>query len=401
MRRISALNIDEFLIGMVLFSLPISIRINSVITIIAATYFLIKMVKNRAFKYLLVFYVSISFFLAQFISYVISNDHQKAEVKLVLYSTFLLFPIMFSYLSFKKIKLNEGRVFKYLFYGVVVILIYGIMRFLYDIIFLSERYDYGRAVALLLKYIPHHAYMSMLILISIYATIMDRLERNRNGREIFIVPILYLFLILLSSRMAILTGVVILPMFLFFKIRKKGYKKKFIWTGLFALVILIAIGFTNDFVRDKILYSYYEIMDIATKDKPFFGVSFRQKVWGTAYTLITESPLWGYGIGDIQEILNTNYSDKEVVGLNAHNQYLQLALHHGVFIFLILIILLAKVIKKCLDNKRNLILFSWTVILFFCLTESILNRQWGVVLFAFVLNYSIYLNKIALKNQKI
>ncbi len=141
-------------------------------------------------------------------------------------------------------------------------------------------------------------------------------------------------------------------------------------------------------------------MGITTDEKPFFGVSFRQKVWGTAYTLITESPILGYGIGDIQEVLNISYTDKEVVGLNAHNQYLQLLLHHGIIIFLGLMILLFKTIKKCLNHRQNLLVFSWTVLLFFCLTESILNRQWGVVLFAFVLNYTIYSNIIALKESK-
>ena len=394
MKQINLQNIkvSELLIGLILFSLPISIGINSFILIIVTMFFLWKIIKGKIYRELPLYTISFVFFLAQSISYTLSINKQEAGTKLLLYASFVLFPICFSYLTNKKIKLNQNTVFEFLLYGTVIILLYGSTSFLYDVIFLSERYDYGRAVALLLKYIPHHVYMSMFILISIFTTLVNRIENGENKKSVYILPILYLFLILLSSRMAIFLGVIILPLFLFKKMKEKKIQKKYIIYGGVLMSILTIIAFSNNFVRDKIVYTYYDLLNITTKEKPFFGVSFRQQVWGSVLDLISQSPLLGYGIGDIQNLLNNSYTKKELIGLNAHNQYFQFILHHGVIIFFTLLLLVFKLIKKCLLNKNSVLLFSWVVLLSFGLTESILNRQCGIILFAFTVNYSIYSN---------
>lgn len=397
---ISSFKKEEVLIGAILFSLPITFGLNSIIIVFTTLFFLYKTIKKGNFKALIIYYASFSFFTAQFISYLLSNNRQEAAVKLLLYSSFLLFPISFAYLSANKIKLNEKTIFKYLFYGTLMILIYGSFRFLYDVIFLDERYDYGRAVALLLKYIPHHIYMSMFILISIYAIFLGKIENNDNKKSVYVLPLLYLFLILLGSRMAILLGLIILPIFLLKKLNGKENQKKIIILGSFLMLIFITIGFSNDFVRDKMLHSYYDVFNIATKEKPFSGISFRQKIWRAAVNLISQSPFWGYGIGDVQEALNNTYKSTDVKGLNAHNQYFQFILNYGLVICLMLFFFTFKVVKQCILNKQSILFFSWLILLFFCLTESILNRQWGVVLFAFILNFSIYSQNKSLRTNE-
>ena len=386
----NSFNIEETLIGVILFSLPISYGLNSLAIAVATIFFLYGTIKKRNFKNLIIYYTSFIFFLAQFVSYIFSDNKVEAGVKLTLYLPFLLIPISFSYLSINKITLNTNKIFKYLFYGTLLILVYGSLRFLYDVIFVGERYDYGRAVALLLKYIPHHVYMSMFILISIYAILVGQIDFGKNKKSIFITPFLYLFLILLGSRMAILLGVFVLPIFLFKRLKgKKEYKKFVLFGGVFSLIILI-VGLSNDFVLDKIIYSYYDLLNIPTKEKPFLGVSYRQQVWYTVVDLIYQSPFWGYGIGDVQEVLNNSYEINDIKGLNAHNQYFQFILNYGIFISLALFFLTFRVIKQCIINKQSILFFSWLILLFFCLSESILNRQWGVVLFALILNFSIY-----------
>ncbi len=394
----NSFKLEEFLIGIILLSLPIHSGINSIVIIVTTLFFLYKKISKGSFNSLVFYSTSFIFFLAQLISYLISTNKQEAGVKLLLFASFLLFPMCFSYLSNKKIKLDENKIFKFLFYGVIVILVYGSIRFLFDILLLNERYDYGRGVALLLRYIPHHIYMSMFILISIYTIFVGRIESGENRKSIYMLPVLYLFLILLSSRMAILLGVVVLPLFLFKKLKsKKGNKKIVLFGSLFALIILI-VGFSNDFVRDKIIYSYYDLMNITTNEKPFFGISFRQQIWSNVFDLIYQYPFWGYGVGDTQEILNGSFKNKALIGLNAHNQYFQLILHHGIIIFSTLCSFTIVVIKQCIINKKSILLFSWLILFFFSFTESILNRQWGVVLFAFILNYSIYSNNLKYNN---
>jgi O-antigen ligase len=141
------------------------------------------------------------------------------------------------------------------------------------------------------------------------------------------------------------------------------------------------------------------LLNISTTEKPFFGVSFRLQIWYSILDLIYQSPLTGYGIGDITELLNIRYNKNELQGLNAHNQYLQFILHHGIIIFLFLFLFVYKLIKQCVLNKNSVLLFSWIVLLSFSFTESILNRQWGVILFAFIVNYSIYSNNLSSENN--
>ena len=398
-KYINSLKFEEILLGTILFSLPISLGVNSFVVIISAGFFLYKTITRGNFSGLFFYIASFSFFLAQFISYLSSNNKHEAGTKLLLYASFVLFPICFSYLTTRKIKLNQNAVFKSLFYGVIIILIYGSIRFSYDILFHNVRYDYGRAVALLVKYIPHHTYFSMFILISIFSVFSGRIENSKNRKSVFILPILYLFLILLGSRMAIILGIIILPLFLFNKMKKQNNKMKaLILLGLF-MSIIIFIGFSNNYVRDKIIYTYYDLLNISTTEKPFFGVSFRLQIWYSILDLIYQSPFTGYGIGDITELLNIRYNKNELQGLNAHNQYLQFILHHGIIIFLFLFLFVYKLIKQCVLNKNSVLLFSWIVLLSFSFTESILNRQWGVILFAFIVNYSIYSNNLSSENN--
>ena len=175
--------IDEIFIGLVLFSLPINISFNSFIVTAISAFFLYKSITQTTFKSLIIYTPSFVFFGVQLFSYIISDNKQEAGIKLLLFSSFVLFPICFSYLTHKKIKLNQNNVFKFLLYGTLIILLYGFIRFFYDIIFLNVRYDYGRAVALILKYIPHHVYMSMFILISIFIILNDSIEKSKIKNE--------------------------------------------------------------------------------------------------------------------------------------------------------------------------------------------------------------------------
>ena len=254
---LNSFKLEEVLLGAILFSLSITINTNSFVVIIITTFFLYKTIIKGNFKGLTLYITSFAFFLAQFISFILSNNKQEAGTKLLLYASFVLFPICFSYPTSKKIQLNQNTVFKFLLYGVLTILTYGSIRFLYDIIFLDARYDYGRAVALLVKYIPHHIYMSMFILISIFATLAGRIEDGANKKSVYILPILYLFLILLGSRMAILLGIIILPLFLFKKMKVQLNILRFIGVALvFGLINLFDERHLLDSFKDPGLYYF-------------------------------------------------------------------------------------------------------------------------------------------------
>ncbi|WP_170309899.1 O-antigen ligase family protein [Seonamhaeicola maritimus] len=201
----------------------------------------------------------------------------------------------------------------------------------------------------------------------------------------------------LGSRLGVLIAILLLP-YLLYRELKKRYSKNII-KRVFVLFLMITIlGFFNKFTREKVLFTFYEIVDISTVDKftnkkPFDGVGFRAAIWKSSVQAIKESPFFGYGIGDAQYVLNSKYSNNstyDVIGMNSHNQYLQFMVYYGVILFLIIMASLFYIIKRIIKIKDLFLFYVWFVLLSFCFTESILNRQWGVVLFAFCLNISIY-----------
>ena len=400
--NIKKYDLKEFFLGLVLLTLPISMKLNSVAIILAVVYFFVQSLREKSLGNLKYYTLSIAFFAAQLISFFISDDGKQAESKLVLYLSFLLFPIIFSNAQINA-KFQNFKLIRWLFYGTVIVLLYATAMFLHDVIVLDERYDYGRASKLFLKYAPHHVYLSMFIIISIFGVLNAAITNKKYRYFLFFIPFFYLALILLSSRMAILIAVLVLPLVTYFILRKKMNKKltNRIILGFFTL--LIVLGFTNDFARDKILHTYYELANIATKENPFVGISFRQNIWTSAIELIKESPWIGYGVGDTQSILDAYYEQQgfeKLLRFNAHNQYLQWALHHGIIITVLLLLFVFNAIRKLIQNKAYFLVFCWFILFTFSLTESILNRQWGVVLFAFVLNFTLYTIPYFSKHKK-
>ena len=86
----------------------------------------------------------------------------------------------------------------------------------------------------------------------------------------------------------------------------------------------------------------------------------------------------------------------EVKGYNAHNQFLQFVLQYGFLLSILILILIARILTLLVKKKEELLLSFWIVLLMFCLSESILNRQWGVVFFPYF--YAFLVIKFILKN---
>jgi len=385
-------NLDKLFRGIILFTLPFPNFFNSAIIIISVAYFIYRGFVEKTLNNLKYFWLSFIVFFFQFLSFCNSTNYESASNKLILFIPFLVFPFLFIP-SIKKKKLDNYILFSFLLYGVMIILLYGTVMFLYDVIFLNVRYDYGRGVALFLKYAPHHVYLSMLILISVFLTVKGIAKRKLKEINFVFIPILFLFLFLLGSRMAMFIAVFILPLLLFNVLKVRYNTKKMGLIVLLSFILLSSIGFANKFSREKIIFTYFELAKIATDRRPFNGISYREQIWESSFAAIKESPFFGYGVGDVQYKLNSKYSMNSfynVIGMNSHNQYFQFLLSYGIIFSSILFFLILRLVYFHFKRKENEMFFVWLIIFLFSFTESILNRHLGVILFAFILNISIY-----------
>lgn len=202
--------------------------------------------------------------------------------------------------------------------------------------------------------------------------------------------ILGLLILLSASRWQILICAINFILFILFFEDLKPLKK-ILGITLFALSILI-VSLINPVTKTRLTeaFSYKE----AFYKSDFGNTSLRLKKWNNAIESISASPIFGYGVGDGQNVLMNQYKkDKFYLGyynkFNSHNQYLDTLLYVGLIGFILLCLILFYA-YKCAVHKLYLFMITNIFMIGF-LTESILNRQWGVIAFPFLLIiFSIY-----------
>lgn len=112
----------------------------------------------------------------------------------------------------------------------------------------------------------------------------------------------------------------------------------------------------------------------------------RVAIWWGAWEAIKAAPFWGYGIGDAQAALNKRYQelgfDKALQHRhNAHNQFLEVLLQAGLLGLFLLVALFGAYLIPAFRQADLLALACLSFFLLCLLTESMLERAWGVILF--------------------
>lgn len=215
------------------------------------------------------------------------------------------------------------------------------------------------------------------------------LSKSKKVLIAFIVLFFAIIIALLSSKMGIIT--LILLVFLYFIFYIIQHKK--IIFGLAGIGILILLFFTMLKFVPEIKGRIYGLVSVVSdknsitnSDSESTGV--RILVWGATKDVIKEHFWTGAGTGDVKAVLMEKYKQKGLTGayehqLNSHNQYLQTFATLGIFGFLILLanffIPIYIGIKR---NKKMYLIFLMIIMLNF-LSESMLERQAGVMFYAF------------------
>lgn len=117
----------------------------------------------------------------------------------------------------------------------------------------------------------------------------------------------------------------------------------------------------------------------------------RGSIWPCSIELIKENPLFGVGTGDGIDELEKCYKRNDYTSLlywegvrfNAHNQFLETTIELGIVGLLFLVALFFVCLRNALSNENRLFLLFILIFAVCCLTESFLERQKGIVFFAF------------------
>ena len=178
---------------------------------------------------------------------------------------------------------------------------------------------------------------------------------------------------------------------------KTNFRKSYKVAALSLIAFLVmAIGM----VTPKLRQQWNEIKTISKQQmiqldqdsslgRSWGGGVLRLAIWQCAIDVIAEHPLAGVGTGDSQQALQDSYEKRKFYfasrynKYNAHNQYIQQMVTHGVAGLLLLLACIGTGLYYSLKSGNELALFFWVSFAIACCTESMLEINKGIVWFSF------------------
>lgn len=397
------INLEYWLWALVWFTLPISIRLNSIAIALVAVAVLVNFFKKPfviSKDYLIPFFFALLFFLTQLIGVrgSMSSLTTWKEVEQLL--PLIIFPVLFMTSRTNNDEFSQASL-KAL---VSAIIICGIIMIGESALVFFKTQDVSVFTyhQLCEPFSSGAIFFSFFIVISLLRMDIIIDSFTTSFQKYAIVIFLLLLLFLLASKMILLPGLVLLAV----KYRRNLFtflpKNKLVVPILFILFLLLLVPVLQRF--KDILNPRIDIVmnDKFNYDSPLNGLNLRiiQARFGIEILNDNEAWLFGVGIDKAQELLNDKYVnyglhtgynddfDKGYLDYNFHNQYIETAVRSGLlglFSLLAMVFLLIIIIIK-----RQTFVLGWELILLllFFITESVLERQIGIVYFCLI--YSSY-----------
>ena len=244
------------------------------------------------------------------------------------------------------------------------------------------------------NYFLHPSYFAMylifaqLIIIVFYPKWLAHLS-YLNIKIAFMSFLILVSIFLCSSKMGLISSLILVPIALFTVLYIKGYKKIILGLGLFFLFGIFAAYKLAPQPFERIKVAFKVTSSVSTIDKTDAeSTAVRILIWKESIKLIKQNIWFGSTAGDANNKLIESYEKEGLTGalikkLNAHNQFLQTFIGTGIIGFMLLLIMtLGSLIYGFIKKNYMLCLFSILIILNF-LVESMLQAQAGFILFIF------------------
>lgn len=223
-------------------------------------------------------------------------------------------------------------------------------------------------------------------------------SKKING---IILSIFILTILCLTSRSGWLVLLLISMLFFILALKHKRISiKQSLFVGI-SIILLTIIGLTQPKVNLRFQEMINHSLFASSQSNYPSSTSTRKKAWEAAISSIKEKPLLGYGTGHgnaklIEYYKSKNYNNAAEKKINAHNEYLQFSLDHGIIAGLILIFLTVIMSLKTYKTIPLMAIFLAICSVNF-LTESIIEKSSGVIFFGYfnTLFYFILIDHIS------
>ena len=385
-----------FLFLILSFSIPLYDRVVALAILLILINWLIEgrfrqkfqLVKFHRFRLYIILFSVLYFAYLSGLLYSKNQDYGLFDIQIKL--SLFLFPLIFATIDFNILK---GRFSHFLyafavgcFLSTIILMVHSFVSFL-ETKSISE-FFYGK-----LAWYIHASYIAMFLvfavgLITYYLQIKyERASFIKKIILVFLLTYFFIFIIMLSSK----AGIISLAFVLLFNIGYVYYKKQFAKGTVLLIILIVAFyGVINAFsVTAKRLSAAQGTINSEKIEKDTHeSTAERLLIWKSSLNIIKDNFLFGVGTGDVKDHLLTEYKNRQISNayqhkLNAHNQYLQTFISIGVFGFLILIACLVFPAFLSIKKQNVLYLLFLFLISFNFLFESMLERQAGVVFYAF------------------
>ena len=386
-------NPDKLFLGLIIGTLLVKIQFN----FIALGFFLIfwlynkryliawnRLNRSRIFLALFVYYLIIVF------STLFSDNFDFGLRTLDTKSPLLLYPILLCGLRWD----DDMRRFTLVFLvsAVFINTLYSIVSTVIVFGFNPQNLSYFSWVLPNTSYLIAN-YYAMYVAFSIVILILEfRILTKAFSKLIIICLILYfsIFLAMLGSRSAII-GVLIIA--ILFILKKTVYEKS--WSlikGIVSVVLTLSLVGVLVIVSPYLNKRIQQIFEL--QNDP------RYSVFKTGINIFLKNPIMGSNIGDIQDALLEEYRkagnwEAHNNKYNLHNDWIQILSSTGITGFLIFGYFFLQLITFALKSKsigmQSFLIFYMTI----SMTESILERNKGVVFFSFFMTLLFLLDSKA------
>jgi O-antigen ligase len=229
-------------------------------------------------------------------------------------------------------------------------------------------------------------YLNFAVVIVYYFLIYgnDEFYIRSNVILIALIIVFSIFVVLLSSKMGLITLLVIIfggTIFWFLKSRA-------VFPSILVFLMvssLIYISFKySTIIQNRINEA---VKSISEENYSFSTTSARIAIWEVAVDLVKKEPIFGYGTGDIKDVLMKEYEERGYTflhykKLNAHNQYIQAVIGLGIIGLLVFLWSVFYPIRRIVKGRNILYAGFLFLVTFNFFTESVLETQAGVVFYA-------------------
>lgn len=227
--------------------------------------------------------------------------------------------------------------------------------------------------------------------------------------SIVLIAFFFLNIALLDSRLATVVSYITSLLFTFMKIKTSGNVLRYMLYALLWVAIIVSVDYfsmrTNRFEQvGDLLANENNFYDFSKPE--YSSTALRIPLWINAYQVIEDNPLLGVGTGDVRIALDSIYSKNKFKfalekKLNPHNQYLQTGVALGLAGITSLFAMLLIPLYYSIRYRHFLFLSLLIIYIFNMLTESVLERQAGIIIFTLLYSmFSVELNSM-MANDKL